>query len=89
MQLELRGMNCSYEETKFGQDKKVVDLNSILDAKPVGYKVRLQYTVNGIKETVLELFSTKREDGFDDRDDHYSIGMLMLVQQGHQCSDTP
>lgn len=71
----LRGQNCSHERAEPGYQGKTIDVNSVLDAKPDGYILKLHYTSIGIKNSGVLLSSAKDEDEFS-RSPRYDISMI-------------
>lgn len=63
---ELKGMNCHYERVSSFGWGEIVDLNEVLDAKPIGFRTKLQYTAIGVKETGIYLSSAENANEFID-----------------------
>lgn len=75
MKSGLRGWNCSHERAESGFQGKTIDLNSVLDAKPDGFAVKLHYTSIGIKNSGVLLSSAKDADEFS-KSCRYDISMI-------------
>lgn len=65
---EKNGMCCNFERVIGNQQEsergKIMELNSVMDVKPDGYRVKIHYMVFGIKRTGIVLSSAESENIF-------------------------
>lgn len=64
MKLGLKEMDCNYFQTKsrlFGEN---IDLDSLADARPDGYKVKLKFSVVGAKDAWIRISTATSSEKF-------------------------
>lgn len=57
-------MNCTHERLGSGDWGQIIEMNSVLNARPIGYRAKLQYTAIGIEETGIYLSSANNTNDF-------------------------
>lgn len=77
--LELREKYCEYDYVSPGVWGKTIELNDVLDAKPIGYNynVKLQYSSIGLKNTGIAFSSAQIAGNFlNEEVSRYIIGIF-------------
>lgn len=71
--IELREKYCDYERLTTNAWGSTIDLKNVLDAKPDGYKLKLEYTSIKLKHSGVALSSGTTANNFDT---FYRIGII-------------
>lgn len=75
-------MKCNSELARCDKFGAKIDLNAVLDAKPVDYKVKLKYTSIGAGKAGIYLSSAKIEDTINFyKSPLYHLGITDFVQR--------